>query len=45
MKKRTKKHRVKFFRRDPKIVKEEEEKFEYLFSDVISKKELERLRL
>lgn len=45
MKKRTKKYRVNPFRRDLKIVKEEEEKFEYLFSDLISKEELERLRL
>lgn len=43
MKKRTKKHR--FFREDPKAIKEKKEKFEYLFSDVISREELKRLRL
>lgn len=41
MKKRTKKHR--FFKKYKKA--EEREEFKYLFSDVISKKELERLRL
>ncbi|MBA7491000.1 hypothetical protein ES702_01544 [subsurface metagenome] len=45
MKKRTRKHRVKFFRKDLKIMKEEKEKFEYLFSDVISREKLEELVL
>lgn len=41
MKKRTKKHRVK----DPEIMEEKKEKFEYLLSDVISEEELKKLRL
>ena len=45
MKKRSKKHRVKFFRKGPERIEEKKEKFEYLFSDVISKEKLERLSL
>lgn len=35
MKKRSKKHRVKFFRKDPKRIEDKKKEFEYLFSDVI----------